>query len=282
MPRYKNTKTQILPFFVALALTYVNSSPTWAKVANGPAPLAPLHFTARYDGSYGFVPLGRILLTLDDDQPGHYKIVLDTKSQGLVSWFSAMKSLASAEGISAAHHRYVPQLYHSGDVRKNVPSSQMIRYDRQGKILERKREPMDDPNWRPVVPLEQANTGVDPITAYLALRPKLYDMLMNQTSDISVRTYDGARLADMQFHFVRHTTRDVLGQPTPVIDTTIKRKILQGYTPKEQKKFAAGDPEIHVYFTDDAKLIPVAVEVTLGIGVLDITLAELQETKSPK
>lgn len=261
------------PLMVSIVLSLVSA----AAMAQTPM-LEPLQVELRYDGSIAGLPLGRIRVTIHETATD-YQIRLDTKARGVASLFSAMRSVAEARGLCAVPSRYTPQFYESTEEKNGDKRwrEARITYDAKGTIIERFRKPMDDPKWRPVVPMAEANTAVDPISAYLVLRPKLQHILAADIADTEVRTYDGARLAVMHFHVVGRTTREIMGKPMPVVDTTITRHIIRGYTPKEEKKFKEGDPEIHIYFSDDARLLPVLVTVDLGVlGEMQIVLGEIK------
>ena len=188
-----------------------------------------------------------------------------------------MKSVAEVQGIIDARHRYIHRLYSSTEDKNEKKSglNQRIVYNKNGIITKQTREPRDDVNWRPLVPVADANTATDPISAFYILRKKLALMRTNNQSQTEVRTYDGARLATMRLTMIGCTQIDIMDAPMNVIDTRIERLPMAGYTPKEWKKFHAGDPEIHIYFSDDARLMPVLFTISLALGDLRIELGEV-------
>ena len=78
----------------------------------------------------------------------------------------------------------------------------------------------------------------------------------------------------MKFTLLGRTEIEIMDKDIPVIETRIERLPMLGYTTKEWKKFREGDPEIHVYFSDDARLLPVLFTISLALGDLRIELAE--------
>lgn len=252
-----------------------------AAEAVSPPPLQPLNFEARYDGTFTGVKLGRLRIDMKEDKES-YELKLDTKLSGLARVFSEMRSFAQARGIKKGQ-TYLPQFYESTEEKNGDPKAReaWIKYDEKAAIAERFRNPMDDPYWRPIVPIADANTGVDPISAYMLLRPKLQQILDKPGQQTFVRTYDGARLAEMNFRVVGRTSIEIMDKKMPVVDTTLTRALLDGYTPKEKRKFKEGDPEIHIYFSDDARLLPVKATIALPAGSFHIALAELKQKSAP-
>lgn len=244
---------------------------------NGP-PLSPLHYETRYDGRFLGIKVGRLRVRMQEAD-GHYDIALDTKLSGMARIFSSIRSFAVARGTVAADGQTVtPQFYESTEEVAGNPTGRVarLRFDEKGMLTERLRQPMDDPNWRPIVPIAQAQTGVDPISAYLSLRPEIQEALAKNAQEAVLRTYDGARLAAMRFRILGRTRVTIMDQEMPVIDTVLTRQPIAGYSPKELKLFQTGDPEIHIYFSDDARLLPVLATIGLSGGEFTITLEELK------
>lgn len=60
----------------------------------------------------------------------------------------------------------------------------------------------------------------------------------------------------------------------PVITVDVRRKPLAGFTAKELADYDPHEPTLHMYFTDDARQIPIRVEATVFFGTLSATLAK--------
>ena len=239
--------------------------PVWAQETAADATLAPFTLSAKYEVDWSGIPIGRINITASEGATG-YRMVVDTKTSGIAQLFSDERTEASVEGIGGLGTPYLPRRYASAPQKNGKGQRTTITYDEAGKILSLERLPGDDPNWRPVVPRDQANTATDPITAAFALRRRLHEALATGQTSAAVRTYDGARLATMRATIVQPRTLTVMDQPMAVVDTRITRTPITGYTPKEIKKFEKGDPEIHLYFTRDAEMLPVKITVESGFG----------------
>lgn len=243
-------------------------------LAAGPAPLEPWNFTARYTVAWTGISIGRIYITATEDATG-YHMTVDTKTHGVGALFSDEKRVAEVTGTRTDGH-YLPTKFESRPQDKNKSDRTELTYDAQGKLTGRIREPDDDPNWRPPVPREQLGTATDPITAGFVVR-KALPLSPTLGDKTSTHTYDGARLAQMTVHVENpRTTLTIMKQKMEALDVTVTRQPINGYTPKELKKFAAGDPVIHLYFTADNKRLPLRATVDAPIGQITATLDELK------
>lgn len=262
--------------YAAAALAF--ASPATAQVPE----LAPFNFTLKYDVTWNGLPIGRIgIVTTESDY--RYTMAVDTKTRGIVRLFDGTKSVIKTEG------RYIekdgredvpsPQSYESRASDSDRTKTTTVRYSMQGEILKRERKPADDPLNRPVVPLEKANQAVDPLTAMYIARRMLRDNIERNIRETTVRSYDGARLADFTFKVISRASLEVMGESTNAINMVLKRTPIDGYKKKELKKYNEGDPVIHVYFSADERFIPVAADVKLKFGTISATLTSIRATK---
>lgn len=229
-----------------------------------PAIAAPtLPASLYYRISWGGLPLGRIRVSANEDDE-RYRMVVDTKSKGVVSVFTPFQTIAQVEGIKR-DGRYIPQEYKTnaqksdeGDDRYNF-----IRYDEEGNITERISKPQDDPRWRPIVPREEVADAADPITCFIAIRSLLLQNREQGVKETALRSYDAKRLALLK--------ATLIPNPDPkkgAIATRITRIPLNGYTPKEWKKYRKGDPALTVWFSNDRYVMPTRLELDLMLGTI--------------
>ncbi len=243
-------------------------------------PLEPVNMTARYDASVGVLPLGHMFATVHET-PLHYDMELNTKSQGLVDMIAPMKSIARVSGHRSEDGDYLANDYTALDSKEDSKNDKSVhlQYDGDGKLAERERHPEDDPAWRPAVPREKAENAPDPMTGFFRHRKILHDMMARNVRDASIVTYDGARLARLNFHVVSRARIQVMGKDVDAINTMLTRQPMDGYTPKELRKFAAGDPPIHVYFSADGRFLPLMAGIELPYGEVKIVLSKYEEMK---
>jgi len=238
-------------------------------------PLAPLTIEAKYIVAWNGITIGRINLTAEE-AGGRYRMLVDTKTRGLARLFSDEATVASAEGAITDDGRYIPLRFESRPLKDPEKPRTVLTYDEAGKLLSRERTPDDDPAWRPPVPPEQVATSTDPVSAGFILRRMLHDNMAREVRESVVTTYEGARLADMKFTVVSRARVEYMDEYHDAINTVVTRVPIAGYTVKEKKKYAEGDPTIHLYFSADSKLIPVKATVDLAFGQLSATLTEIK------
>jgi hypothetical protein len=254
-----------LPLLILLA--GLVTAPAAAEVP----PLAPLTIKAKYIVEWNGITIGRINFT-SEEIAGRYRMIVDTKTRGIARLFSDEASVATAEGIITEEGKYIPQRFESRPMKANDkrPHTILI-YDETGKLASRQRFPDDDPAWRPPVSFDEAIGSIDPASAGLAMRCLVHKHMAQEIRESILRTYEGARLADMKVKVISRARVEYQGEYHNAINTVVTRQPIAGYTPKEKKKFAEGDPIIHLYFSADAKMLPVKVTV----DSLSATLVEL-------
>ncbi len=135
--------------------------------------------------------------------------------------------------------------------------------------------PKDDPGWRPPVPLEQTVGAYDPVTVGFVARHLIHDHMEQNIRESQLRTYEGARLADFTLTVVSPADVEALGGYQHAINTVVARHPITGYTPKELKRYNAGDPVVHVYFSADSKLLPIRIETRLKFGTVTAELKKI-------
>ena len=238
-------------------------------------PLPPLTIQAKYRVDWNGITIGRINFTCEE-LAGRYRMMIDTKTSGVARIFSSEAAVATAEGIVTDDGQYIPQRFESRPIKADdTRPHTVLTYDETGKLLTRTRTPDDDPAWRPPVSFETAAGSIDPASAGLAMRKRVHDHMAQNMRESTVRTYEGARLADMMVKVVSRAHLEYMDRSHDAINTVVTRTPLEGYTPKERKKFAEGDPVIHLYFSADAKMLPVKATVEAPFGNISATLIEI-------
>ena len=262
--KYARIKITLLAFSLALV--------AGAACAQVP-PLEDLNHTLRYDVTWNNLRIGRIYVTMREDAY-RYGMTVDTKTSGIARLFSKEKSVAVIEG-KREEGRYVPVKYTSrndGDSKQHTT----ITYDTDGKIVSYERVPPNKGTDRATVPREEANTATDPVTAFFTLRKNLHAAMKVNARDVTARSYDGLRLGQMSLRVISPARVEIMDKYQPAINTVITRKPLNGYSAKERKKFAEGDPTIYIFFSADGKLMPLKAQLQAGFGTIAATLVEMK------
>ncbi len=179
-----------------------------------------------------------------------------------------------AEGSKDAKGNYIPRLYKARPHREGERNITELTYDEKGNIVNRLRNPDDDPAWRAPVTFKQINTARDPITASFMLRKMLFAARENPSAEVSTRTYDGARLAEMKMLRAANAKVAVMHSYKDAVNVAVVRLPIEGYTPKELKKFNRGDPEIRLFFSDDAAFLPIRATAKVLVGELSLSMVD--------
>lgn len=235
--------------------------------------ISPLTLNARYIVAWSGITIGRINIIAREDEKTYFMQV-DTKTRGLGSLISDEASVIFVEGSKGANGSYIPARYKARPHRAGERNITELTYNEKGDIVNRLRNPDDDPAWRPPVTFKQINTARDPITASFMLRRMLYAARANPSAKVSTRTYDGARLADMHMIRAANAKVAVMHQYTDAINVAVVRLPIEGYTPKEIKRFNSGDPEIRLYFSNDDAFLPIRATAKVLIGELSLSMVD--------
>lgn len=244
-------------------------SPAFAQTALQPVPKVMV-----YKIAWNGIKLGRIIIEAEQSNFS-YHMSIDTKTTGMVNMFSPLKSVIWASG-RIYEGQIIPQKYNSRSASDegDKDSTHELTYDEDGLLVDRVSFPPNDPSWRPDVPLDEARDAYDPVTAFFVLREKLFLNVNHRIKDTQITTYDGRRLAEFTFKAVNNGTKMRNGKVVPVINTVVFRKPINGYTPKELKKFDEGDPKIHAYFSADRRFVPLEFEIYHWSGKITASLDE--------
>jgi Protein of unknown function (DUF3108) len=253
---------------IAVLFASLVAPAAWAQQA----PLSPFNLNGRYKVAWSGITLGRINLIAAEDATS-YSMSIDTKTRGVGAIIGDEARLIIARGSKAVDGTYIPAAYESKP-QKNEETEDVIKltYDAKGDIVNRLRTKDDDPAWRPPVPFAKVNTARDPVTGAFMLRRALYALVPSTQNEVATKTYDGLRMATMKMTRAANAKVEVMGEYKDSINVAITRTPIDGYTPKELKKFKKGDPEIRVYFSNDAAFLPVRATAKTLVGELSMTL----------
>lgn len=254
---------------VVLLAALAVAAPASAQVPT----LKPMNYTLKYDVTFNGLPIGRIRITAHESE-FKYSASVDTKTRGLMRLFDSTQSLLTANGRKD-EGTFIQKDYSTRSTDDDSTKLTTIRYGMKGEIIKSERNPPDDPKSRAPVPLEEASEGVNPVTALLIARYRLRDYIAANQRKATIRTYDGARLADLTFTVHSRTNFEIMDKRMDVINTELTRNPIAGYKAKELKKFRAGDPIIHVYFSADERFLPVKADIAIRFGTISAELVSV-------
>lgn len=260
---------------VAAALLAFAATPSSAQVPE----LTPFNYMLKYDVTWNNLPIGRINIETTETE-FRYSLSIDTKTRGLLRLFDGTKSMLKTIGRFGEDQKPLATSFDSISRGDDSTKTTTVRYGMDGQIIKRTRTPPDDPTNRKPVPLEDANNALDPLTGMYVLRKKMHGNIAANIPDTTIRTYDGARLADMTFTVISRASLKIMGEHADAINTVMKRKPLAGYKEKEMKKWREGDPTIHVYWSADGRFIPLQADIDLKFGSISAKLAKISEKRN--
>ncbi len=232
-----------------------------------PAALAaqePFNHIARYEFDWNDLPLGRVAIE-SKETPESYSMHTLIKSRGMVSLFAKHSSDSSVTGKRNAE-RYFPTLYETNYQTRKKPKHIKITSDGEGHILQEVDEPADSD--RPKIPEVEKAKAADLLTCIYLIRQGLANAqlvgarvpLKNGKPFYDIDMYDGKRISHLSFEVVGKENHRVNWKKRASIHIRASRSPGPGYTPKELGRLK-DEPSMDIYFSDDAKLVPLAMEV---------------------
>lgn len=260
------TRSNLLLFF-----TFISPFFYLPAQAATPPELELLQGEYKYRITWNGIKIGRVSLFFNET-PENYRVLVDTKTSGILRMFHPLRSTTIGEGRKI-EGRYVPEFYHANsDSDDGKGRRAKIYFDPDGNVDRREVTPLDDPSWRPIVPLSELVGASDPINAFFVMRQEISINIVQDIRTTRIHVYDGRRLAEISVRAINAGTKLIHKKITPMLNTVINRKPINGYTPKELKKFEAGDPILHLYFSRDNRFVPIAAEAYLRFGTIAATL----------
>ncbi|MDX2074491.1 MAG: DUF3108 domain-containing protein [Alphaproteobacteria bacterium] len=232
-------------------------------------PLIPIDFSGHYDFAFSGVPLGKLDLRFTQSAT-KYTATADVKTVGLARVFVQHESHTISKGWGSDFH--YPQVdYESRYSTRGKPKSAKIS-KKDGVIFADVVNPPDNRAIRPAVPLEQKSAAFDPLAVGLAIRSEFARAQKDGRTDFTLDYYDGRRLTRVYFTVGKERVIRIKGQKYPVFTLTARRELLAGHTDKERARIDPHEPSATLYFSRDAKFMPIYLEVPVLFGIASATL----------
>jgi hypothetical protein len=221
------------------------------------APARAGSIEARYVATWAGLPAGEVSMRIEDDG-AVYRSRLEMQTEGLPRWLTRFKGTAVSEGRLANDGTAQPLRYDAlYDLRKRKNKHNSLRFVRKADGLVAERGPGDTSKKPPIG--EGFRRGVvDPLTALVAVRHRIQSGQLGADGRFIVPVYDGSRRFDAEGRVGRGDGR---------IRVTLLLKPIAGFgddKPDEDEDPEDSPREVLVDFTDDARLLPVRLEVSIG------------------
>lgn len=240
--------------FVAAALVapHLSASPAASE------PLT-LHYATRWAG----LPAGDIDLQFED-QPGAYRSQIAIRTAGIPRWVTRFRGRAVSEGALSMLGLAAPGRYDATyDLRSRKDKRISLRFARSGDATIAERGAEDSADKAPIDAADRTDV-VDPLAALVRMREAIRSGLA-QRGSLTIPVYDGKRRFDVVERGMTRETMHLDGESKPVLHLDLTLQPIAGFKDNDPE----GNPDsssraMHVYFSDDAQLIPLRLEVTIA------------------
>jgi len=243
-------------------VTWLCAAALWAHPGMA-AELKPLQFGGLYELSFSGLRFGKLGVELKDGGKT-FEGGNDVTFTGIVRVFVQHESHTTVKGTrpSAGNAEYESRYRTKGKPRR------VYMVYRGGELKEHEVEPPENPAKRPPPTAEMLKGTFDPLTFLFRMREELHAAMNAGTKEFSMEVFDGRRLYEAQFTVKEKEIIRVRDRKLASIEVGLRRKPLAGFTGKELGEIDPDEPEVRVWFSDDASLIPLVLEVTPWYGTL--------------
>jgi hypothetical protein len=218
-----------------------------------------LHYASRWAG----LPAGDIDLRFED-RPDAYRSQIVIRTAGIPRWFTRFRGRAISEGALSALGLAAPGRYDATyDLRSRKDKRISLRFERSGDATIAERGAEDSGDKAPIAAADRTDV-VDPLAALVRMREAIRSGLA-QRGSFKIPVYDGKRRFDVVERSMSRETMRVDGEMRPVIHLDLALQPVAGFKDDDPE----GNPDdssraMQVFFSDDALLIPLRLEVTIA------------------
>lgn len=253
-------------FYNILLLIFISI----ACPARAADPSISLDFKGVYEFGMPGLPIGKMGIEAQQNAKS-YSVTSDIILSSLVKLFVQHTSHTSVDA-TGQDFKYSDEVYETHYQTKKKKKYVKLVY-KAGKMVEQTLEPPDPK--RPKVPAELSNQAADPLSFILRMREQIAAAQAQKKDHFNINVFDGRRLYETNLTIDKDTHNIVYkNQKTPVILVSVQRKLLSGFTPSELADADPHEPPLYIYFSKDARLIPLRLEVNTWFGLLYAQLAK--------
>lgn len=220
---------------------------------------------ALYQAYWAGLPAGQIRLTLREDG-GAYRDEIGISSEGVARLATRFRATAVSTGRLAGSTAAPAQYDAYYDLRKGKNRRLAMRFVARSGAAVADRAP-EDTSKKPPLAEEFRRNVLDPLSALAAIRQGLRDRSRTQ---FTVPVYDGARRFDVAVQVVQKKA----GETVLPVELTLRP--IAGFKGETSDD---GDPDdaprpVHLTFSDDVRLMPLTMSVSLYYLPLTIELTQ--------
>jgi hypothetical protein len=224
-----------------------------------PAAARAATITAYYEVSWASLPAATLTLSLDKDSD-RYRDALHIETVGIPRWLIHFRTTVESDGMLGPDGQARPAHYNVDyDLRRfRNQRIRMIFVDRDGTMVGERT--YDDSSDKPPLPEKYRRGVIDPMSAFAVMRHYLRGRTVTVGDHFTIPTYDDVRRYDIKVTVVSVDTLDKL------VHLHLDLQPIAGF---KDKHADGGDPEdaprpMELTFRDDADLLPVKLEVSVG------------------
>jgi|GEM_PF-2123722 len=234
-----------------------------AHAAEEAAHPEPLNLRGTYQVYFGGVPMAKVWMAIEE-KPETYQFTSAIKSKGIVRMFKRVKSINTSNGIRAASGWQTLRMSIKSEYSDGVKETRLI-YGEDGELTERSLSEDDDPAYRP--PVDKALVRAVPTygNAFFVLRDLIYQSVQRGEKTFKTDVYDAKRLTRVTGVVDGEQNYQIKGAYTPVYRIRFSRELIAGFTEKEKKRYAEGEPPLYLYVSRN-NFMPIALEIQFAFG----------------
>lgn len=258
-------------FFNTLIIGYFTIAPAMADPVSPSSTPAPFNFAGRYECTLSGLLVGTLGIEAHQTS-SQYTLTSDISTAGIAKLFVKHTSHTTAQG--EGNHFTYPRITYESHYQTRKKKKYVHMTFAKNTITEETLIPPDNRATRPAVDDDLKDNAVDPLTLLLRMREAVAKAMAAGQSSFTINYYDGRRLTRLDFTLLGHQSIRYQDTKTLVVAVDVKRSYIAGFTQSELDDYDPKEPPLHIYFSDDAKLIPIKLEISLWMGTLTANLVK--------
>lgn len=234
-----------------------------AHAAEAEPSLQPLNVRGTYQVYFGGVPMAKLWMSIEEE-PHAYQLTTAIKSKGIVRMFKRVRSINTSNGIRTPQGWQTLRMSIKSEYADGTKETRLV-YNEAGELIERFLSEDDDPSYRP--PVDKALLRGVPTygNAFLVLRDAIDRAVKQNDKTFTTEVYDAKRLTRVTAVIEGEQDYQIKGANTPVYRIRFSRELIAGFTEKEKKRYAEGEPPLYLYVAKN-NLMPIALEIKFAFG----------------
>lgn len=248
---------------IAITAMLLMFSGVFQSYAADVSPPEPINLRGTYHVYFGGIPVAKLWMAFEQDDKT-YRYTCAIKSKGIARLFKRIRALTTSHGVKTDHGWQTLALtIHSEYPDGNKETK--LAYDEEGNLKERVLSDDDDPNYRPRIDKERLRSVPTYGNAFQVLRDAIYNSLKSGEKQFKTEIYDAKRLMRVTAVIEGEQNYQVKGRYVTVYRLRFSRELLEGFTEKEKKRYAEGEPPLMLYVAKE-NLLPIALEIGFTFG----------------